>query len=289
MNAATSLATRELTGIEARRMLRHPAPWLGVCLAVLMGWSLWDEAWSGQRYTGLVVASTPLLLGLSLASVSAFGRELVPVAEDAPLDSARRSAARLAGGLPLVGLVSVVVVAVAAWVRSTGGLSLGDEPGRTVHAQHTAPELLQLVLLAAFAVALGAATVHVLRQRLAASIVLSVGWFLAGGTYWLFNGPVLRWFAPLQVQPTNVDIGPPGTDPATFPSEWLLTGPGEFQDHWARVVVSPSLALGHDLYLLGLIALAIAVAVPGRTRRPFAVGGLLVAAAGVTLQWLVAP
>lgn len=285
MNAATA----ELARLEARRALRHPAPWLGAALAVLMGWSMWDEAWSGQRYTGLVASFSPLLLGISLASISAFGRELVPVAEDAPLERSRRSAARLLGALPLVGLAVALVTVVAVWLRATGGLPLGDEPGRTAHAHHTLPELLQLALLACLAVAVGAAAVHLLRQRLAAAIVVAPGWFLAGATYWLFDGPVLRWVAVVQVQPAHVEIGPAEVDPTSFPADWLLSAPGEFQDHWARVVVSPGLALGHDLYLLGLVALAVAAAVPGRSRRTLGAAGLLVAAAAVALQWAVAP
>lgn len=282
-------ATQELARIEARRALRHPAPWLGLALSALMGWSTWDETWSGQRYTGLVASMTPLLLGISLAAVAAFGRELLPVAEDAPLGRTRRSAARLLGAVPLVGLAAVLVAGTALWLRSTGGLSLGDEPGRTAHAHHTLPELVQLGLLACLAVAAGAAAVHLLRQRLAASILLAVGWFLVGATYWLFNGPALRAFAPVQVQPVYVDIGPPESDPTTFPAEWLLSAPGEFQDHWARVVVSPALAWSHNLYLAGLILLTLAVAVPGRARRPLVGAGLVAAVAGVLLQQAVTP
>ncbi|MFC7492798.1 MULTISPECIES: hypothetical protein [unclassified Nocardioides] len=285
MNAATY----ELARLEARRAVRHPAPWLGLALSLVMGWSTWDETWSGQRYTGLVASVTPLLLGISLASVAAFGRELVPVAEAAPVGRPDRSAARLLAGLPLVGLALALVAAVAVWLRSIGGVPLGDEPGRTIHAHHTLPELLQLVLLACVAVALGAAAVHLLRQRLAASIVLAVVWFLAGATYWIFNGPVLRWLAIVQVQPAYVDIGPPQTDPATFPSSWLLTGPGVYQDHWARVVVSPAMAMWHNVYLVGLVLLAVGVAAPGRARWPLLVSGAVVAVAGVALQQVVAP
>lgn len=282
-------ATTELARIEARLMLRHAAPWVGAGLSALMAWQVWDERWSGQRYTGLVASITPLLLGISLASVSAFGRELVSVADEAPMAHDRRSVARLLGGLPLVLLALAVVVGVAVWLRASGGLTLGEEPGHTARAHHTLPELLQLVLLAAFAVAIGAAAVHVVKRRLAATIGLAFLWFLAGPTYWLFDGPVLTWFAPVQVQPTHVDIGPPETDPTTFPSDWLLSPPGEYQDHWARIVVSPAMAAWHDVYLVGLIALAVAVAVPGRLRRPLAVAGVVLVTAGVVMQQVVAP
>lgn len=282
-------ATAELARIEARRMMRHPAPWVGMVLMVLFAWSTWDEAWSGQRYTSLVVSTTPLLLGISIASITAFGRELVPVADDAPLDHERRSLARLTGGLTLLGPVVLVIAAGAAWLWSIGGVPLGDEPGRTLHAHHTLPELLQPLLLAGVAVAAGAATVHVLRRRLAAAITLTVGWFLVGATYWLFEGALLRLVAPVQVQPSYVDVGPADADPGTFPASWLLSAPGQYQDHWARVVVSPALGWAHDLYLLGLVALLAAVAVPGATRRLLLVVGAALAVAGVLLQWQVAP
>ena len=171
-------------------------------------------------------------------------------------------------------LTTVVVVAGEIWLRPRGGLDLGDEPGRTLHAHYTLPELIQPVLLAALAVAVGAAVVHVIRQRLVASIVLVVGWFLFGATYWLFGGPVVRWLAPIQPQPMLVEVGPSDADPSTFPTSWLLTAPGEYQDYWARVVVSPAVAAWHDVYLVGVIAVLVGIAVPGRLRRPLLVGGV---------------
>lgn len=282
-------ATAELARIEARRMLRHPTPWAGLVLTALMTWDTWDESWSGQRYTGLVAALTPMLLGISIASVSAFGRELVPVAEAAPLGRSRRATARLLAGLPLVGVAAVVVAAGAVWLRAIGGVPLGDDPGSTPHAHHTLPELVQPVLLAALAVVLGAVVVRLVRQRLAASIVLAVGWFLVGATYWLFGGGVLKWLAVVQVQPFYVDIGPVRTDPRTFPADWLLSAPGQYQDHWARVVVSPVVALWHDVYLVGVLLLLLAVVLSGRARRVLVVAGLLVALAGVALQRSAAP
>ena len=282
-------AVAELARIEARRMLRHPAPWIGIALTALMAWNIWDESWSGQRYTGVVAALTPMLLGISVASVSASGRELVPVAEAAPVGRSQRTAARLLAGLPLVGVAALVVAAGATWLRSIGGVPLGDDPGRTLHAHHTLPELVQPVLLAAFAVVLGAAVVRLVRQRLAASILLAVGWFLVGATYWLFGSGVLRWLAVVQVQPFYVNVGPVRTDPRTFPADWLLTAPGQYQDHWARVVVSQVLALWHDVYLVGLVLLLLAVVLAGRARRAFAVAGLVVALGAVALQHAAAP
>jgi hypothetical protein len=165
-----------------------------------------------------------------------------------------------------------------------GGLELGDEPGRTAHAHYSVPELLQPVLLGCFAVALGAAVVHVVRLRLAASIALFLFWFLVGGTYWMFNGSVARWLAVVQSQPVSIEAGPSKADPTTFPSSWLLSAPGDFQDSWARLVVSPAMAGWHDLYLVALTMIAVAVAVPGRTRRWLLVAGALVGACAVLMQ-----
>ena len=187
-----------------------------------------------------------------------------------------------------MGLVAVVVGAAALLIRIEGGIRLGDEPGRTEHAYYTLPELAQPVLLAAFAVALGAAVVHVVRQRLVAGILLFVYWFVVW-VYWLFNSPVLRWLTPLQVPPVPVDVGPASTSPASFPQEWLLSTPGEYQEQWVRLVVSPSLAAWHDVYLVALTLLAVAVAVPGRVRRACAVAGAVLAVGAVLMQAVVNP
>jgi hypothetical protein len=177
----------------------------------------------------------------------------------------------------------------AVWLRVRGGLMLGDEPGRTQHAYYSVPELLQPVLLAAFAVSLGAALAHVLRHRLVASIVAFVMWFLLGATYWMFNISVLAWLTPVQVQPVPLDVGSADTDPSTFPTTWLLSVPGEYQDHWVRLVVSPSLAGWHDVYLVALTALLGAAAVPGRFRRLVVGAGLLLATGAVLMQHAVMP
>jgi hypothetical protein len=101
--------------------------------------------------------------------------------------------------------------------------------------------------------------------------------------------PLLRWLTPVQVQPVSVDVGPPNTDPSTFPTTWLLSAPGEFQDHWARLVVSPALAGWHDVYLVALTTLLGAAAVPGRWRRPVVAAALLLGAGAVLMQRAVMP
>jgi len=49
------------------------------------------------------------------------------------------------------------------------------------------------------------------------------------------------------------------------------------------------MAAWHDVYLVGVIALTVAVAVPGRTRRPMVLAGAVLAAAGLVMQQVVAP
>ena len=141
----------------------------------------------------------------------------------------------------------------------------------------------------AFAVAAGAAATRLLRHPLAGSIAVSVLWFLAGPAYWTINGPVLRWFAPLMVQPYNIEAAPADADPLTLPATWLLEGPGPFQPYWARLVVVPELAAWHDVYLVALTLLTAAVALPGRYRRPLLVSGAVLGVVAVLLQARVSP
>ena len=282
-------AVAALARIEAGRMLRHPAPWAGLALTVWFAAGVFDQTWASAHYEGLVSSLAPLYLGVSLASVSTFARERTPVSDEAPLDPARRSVARVLGGLSLVAVVTVVVGLAVIWLRVRGGVFMGDEPGRTAHAYYTPAELLQPPLIAAFAIGLGAATVHLLRHRLVAAIVLFGYWFLVGGASWLFQGGAVRWLTPVQVQPVAVNVGPASTDPTTFPATWLLSAPGQYQPEWQRLIVSPALAGWHDVYLVALTLLTVAVAVPGRTRRVLAVAGLVLGAVAVLLQQVVTP
>lgn len=280
-----------LARIEAGRMLRHPAPWLGILLWVAASYAVLTSApdWSSAQYQSLQASAVFLAAGVSVAAAYAAGRDRVGLSEDAPMPMEDRAAARLVGGLALVALVGLVVAVGAVWLRWSGGVALGNEPGRTLHAHFSLPELLQPVALSAFAVAAGAAAVRLLRHPLAASIALFVLWFVAGPAYWTLNGPVLRWFAPVMVQPYNVEVAPANTDPMTLPATWLLEGPGPFQPFWARLVVVPELTAWHDLYLVALTLLASAVALPGRYRRPLLLGGVVLAVVTVLLQARVTP
>lgn len=282
---------RALARIEAGRMLRHPAPWVGVLLwAGTNALTLTSPPrWPTAQYQELTVSMTFLLLGVSVASAYVFGRARTEVAEEAPMPVEQQALARLVGGLALVGLVAVVVGVGALWLRLSGGVALGVEPGRTAHAHFTLGEILQPVAAALFAVALGAAVVRIVRHPLAASIAVVVLWFVTGPAYWVVNGPVLRWLTPVQVLPLEVEVAPLGADPATLPSDWLLQSPGEFAPYWGRILVVPELAAWHDVYLVGLALLVAAVAVPGRSRRVLAGAGAVVGAVGVVMQAGVTP
>jgi hypothetical protein len=290
VESSTRSAILALARIEGRLMLRNPAPWIGV---VLTAWvaliSVDDGSWASVAYEEILSSACLLTIGVSVSSVYAFARGHTPVSEDAPLSSAQRSAARLLGGLSLVALVTVVIGLGAVWLRVRGGIRLGDEPGGTDHAYYTAPELLQPILLAAFAVALGAVAVHLLRHKLASLIVVSLYWFVVGAWYWMFNSSGMRSLTSVQIQPVYVKIEPASTDPATFPSTWLLSGPSVDQEGWERLVISPALAASHDAYLVALTTLAIAIAVPGRFRIPVAIVGILLAVGAVLLQQSVSP
>jgi hypothetical protein len=275
--------------IESRRLIA--TPWLLLVLPPTwwVGTTTLRADWSGAAYQNLPTVLAPALMAVSLTVSLACSRDRVPLAEDAPVGVAHRTAARLLAGLPFVALMALVVAGAAVWLRASGGLDLGDEPGRTLHAHYTVPELAQPVLLTALAVALGAAVARLVRNRLGAATLLFLTWFAASMAYWVFNGPALRAFALVQTQPVVVRIAPPGTDPQTFPSSWLLSAPGQYQDFWGRVVVSPQLAAWHDVYLLGLTTLLAGVALRGRAGRLLGVAGLALAVVGVVLQKAVHP
>ncbi|MFP5336525.1 MAG: hypothetical protein ACLGIV_14565 [Actinomycetes bacterium] len=280
-----------LAALEARRILTHPAPAAGLLLSVFFARQVLTAApsWAGAAYMSLPVVVGPLLCGISLAAAAAFSRDRRALSEEAPVRPGQRALARLLAGVPAVAAVAVLTGAGALWLRAAGGLDLGDEPGRTLHAHYTLPELLQPVPLAAFAVAFGAAAARLIRHRLAAAVAVFVVWFAVSPTSWMWNGPGLMAFSLIQTQPLVVPVGPATADAAGLPASWLLSAPNEYQDFWGRVVVSPAMAAWHDVYLVGLTLLAASVVLDGRARRTAGAAGLVLAVAGVTAQKLVQP
>jgi hypothetical protein len=276
---------------EARRMLRAPVLWLGVALALAFTWATirMPDDWAGARYTAAPILAGPLLVCISIVVAGSFHRERVGVAAEAPVGEGLRTAGRLGGALALVGLVSLLTAVGAGLARWHGGFDLGEEPGRTLHAHFTLAEILQQPTLAVLAVAVGAAAGRRLRHRATSTLLLFVGWFPFVTVSWAFMSRHVTPFSVIQIQPVSIPAGPIESDPMSFPSTWLLSAPGEYQDHWAHELVSGSLAAGHDLWLLGLACLFLALAVPRRTRVRLLVAGVLLAGAGVSLQYAVIP
>ena len=292
---ATAAPTRSvvlaLGASEARRLLRSPLLLVGLVLVAFFTWTMMQspDDWSGARYQSAPILIGPLLVVVSMMVAGSFHRERLGVSAEAPVGEGVRAAGRLVGALVLVGLVIALTVAGAVAARWYGGFDLGDEPGRTLHAQFTLPELLQPVALVLLAVAVGAAAGRRLRHRATATLLLFVGWFPFVTVSWAFQGRRMTPFSILQIQPVYVDVGPVTANPLDFPSEWLLSSPGEYQDHWARLVVSGHLAAWHNVWLLGLTCLFLAVALPRGRRTALLGAGSLLAVAGVVMQYVVIP
>lgn len=287
--APRSRVVATLARLEGVRMLRHPALPVGLGLTVYMAASVTDQDWSGARYQGYMAAVGGVVWAVSLAAAAAGRRGRTVVAQDSPVGATERALGRVLGALALVALVAVVVGGAAVWLRATGGLDLGDEPGRTESALYSVPELLQPVALAALAAAIGLAVGSRLRRAAEAVVALSVLWFAVSGLYWVFNSPQLQPLALVQTMPLRTVVGPGWTDPMTFPAHWLLSRPGEYQEGWVRLVVSPEVAAWHDAYLVGLTLLVLGAVVPGRARRWLVVGGGALAAVGVAVQYALLP
>jgi hypothetical protein len=264
--------------------------WVGVATTAFFGYDGFHaDDYAGVQYESIASAVVALLLCISLASASVFAREHVPVAEGAPMNRDRVAAARLLGGIWLVALMLVVVIVGATVMAGQGGLEIGDEPGRLTGIGYSVPEMAQPVLLAGYAVAIGAVAGHLIRIRPLASIALFVYWLLVG-TFWLWSWPGIRYLTPHQILPFYDEQPVAINAPAHYPSDWILAAPDESEGGWTRLIVSPDVAVGHDVYLVGLILLLFAVVISTpRTRRQLVTIGALLAVIGVVAQAVVAP
>jgi hypothetical protein len=282
--------TRALVLIEARRMLRNPVPWVFLALAVWAMWTVRPEPgeWPGSSYEGILPSVAPLLFGISVAVAVPFHRARHDVAPAAPVSEVQRTLARAVASLPFVGVAAAYAALVAWRERDLGGLWIGMEPGRTTEAFHTVAELAQVVALALVAVALGAALGRRTSRLVAVVPALFVLWFVVS-VYWLFGHPSVTPFSVLQVQPVNITVGPGTADPLSFPSDWLLVGHPHTGEGWQRQLVSEGLAWWHDVWLLGLAALLLAVAWPRPGRRALLAVGAVFAVAGIVGQQVVIP
>ena len=281
-----------LAASEVRRAVRMPVLPLGLGVSVWYLWTITPQAeqWSGSAYNELATASAPLLLAVSWVSAVSFHRERVAVGAAAPVGEGLRVAGRMLAAAPLVVLSLAFAVLLGVRERRLGGLTLGEEPGRTAEALHSVPELGQHVALAVLAVALGAALGRRVTSLVLALPVLLVFWFAVAGFYRLFGHRSVTPFSVVQVQPVNVPVGPPTADPLAYPTHWLLQAPGEFQAGWSRLFTSTELAWWHDGWLLGLALVLLAAAVPGGAgRRVLLAVGVLTSAACVVAQMSVIP
>lgn len=295
-SSATSqrAVVRALAGTETRRLIRRPMLHVSILLSALLGAevvrsSSLDGDWNGAEYYAGPVLMFPLILAIALMVAEAFHREHHPVGIEAPTDSSARAAGVLLGALPLVAIAGLLAVGVAVVVAGIGGVDLGDEPGRTLHARFSVGELFQHVALAVLAIATGAAAGRRFASRVTAGLVLFAGWYPPMFIYWLFQAPAIVPFSIVQVQPVNVRVASENTDPLTLPAEWLLSSPGEFQGHWGRLFVSDALAGWHDLWLLGLSCLFLSLVFTGRWRRRLLAVGVVLAVVGIAAQYAVLP
>ena len=280
-----------LARVEARRLLRSPIFWTGVGLSVFLAYVSirFPDDWSGARYLVSPVLVGPAVAAISFAVAGSFHRERSGPTEDVPVSEVTRTLGRLLGSFALVAVVTLLSFVGAALARWSGGFDLGDEPGRTLHAHFSWAEILQPFALSVLAVAAGAAAGRRLAHRATSTLALFVGWFPFVTIGWAFQAPAVTPFSIIQTQPVSIEVGPTTAAPLDFPAHWLLGAPGEFQDHWARLLVSVRLAAGHDLWLLGLAALLLAVALPRGHRLLPTVIGVALAVAGVTLQMVAIP
>lgn len=278
-----------LVRIECVRLMRNPVPWLGLALSV---WALWTTVpepgeWPGSSYEGVTPTVAPLLFGISVATAVAFHRGRTEVSPAAPVQEERRALARLLAATPFLAVTAGFAALIAWREHDLGGLWLGMEPGRTTQAVHTTAELSQHLVLGLVAVALGAAFGRRVSRLAAVLPALFVLWFVVM-TYWLFAARSVTPFSVIQVQPVHVPVGPPSTDPLSLPADWLLVGPPH-SSGWDRQLVSESLAWWHDVWLLGLALLLLAVAWPPGGRRRLAAAGVVLAVLGVVGQQVVIP
>jgi hypothetical protein len=288
-----SSARWTLARLEAVRHVRSPLLWIGLLLSAFFVRSSGTVDWQSGAYQGITPAVTPLAAAAFVAAIRSGGRDhhtdLPPLAEEAALDDRARVTARLLGMAPYVAVTVLAIVVMAVATNFVGGYWVGDEPGRTDTALHTLPELLQPVAIVLLAAVLGIAGGRAFRRRSPVAVLGVVVLLALGGISWAWQGVPARYVTLLQIQPVEVTVGPASADPTTFPDEWLLSAPDQYDDDWDRVIAHQPMAAWHDVYLVGLVGAALGLALRGGRGRRLVVAGLAVAAIGVAAQIAVAP
>ena len=281
-----SAGRRALALVEMRRALRHPVFLVSFGLSGLMVWQLLTqpEGWSTARYGQLAMTVFPLVAGtIATANLIALRARPDEVFGGAvPLDADWRRQAQLLAGIGPTGLTAVAVavfgIASAIW----GGDSIGDVQPQ--HVTWSAPELAQPVLLVAFSWAFGCALARLVPSRSFGVVIAFLVGFLVVGVSWMFQGQ--PYVALVQTQPFEVELGATFT-PSEAPADWILVPFDEFTDRWQREVVSPPVAAGHDVFLVGLTLAWSAVLWTGRRRWELLAGGVGLALVGVAAQAFV--
>jgi hypothetical protein len=282
-------ALGQLARIEAVRSMRRVSVWIGLVLTVVLLASNTSADWPGGGYIEKLPQSfAPIVLGTFIAAFRTGRRDVeCDVAESAAIGGDHRALARLGSlALPVLSTV-LVVVGFAIASRIEGGFWLGDHPRRTDTALHPLVELVQPVLIVAF---VGAAGIAIGRSNAKTAMSLAV---LAGvalltmfAAHWLWNIPPVHVITPVQTQPLFIELET-GTNVDQLPATWFV----ELSDDEpsTRQLVHRPTIIGHDLYLIGLTALAAGLAVRGGRGRRVALAGIAVAAAGVVTQLIVSP
>ena len=184
--AAPRAAVGRWRGSRRGRMLRHPAPWLGLLLSGLWLQHVRQTAWSSARYEGLLRPSRRCCSGCrwpacrrSAASTCRCRTTRRWVRPPLRSPAARRAA--------LVGLVALVVVAASVWLRCAAGSSSATSRAAPRMRTTPCPSCCSRCCSAASpspsvrrsCTSCGSAW----RRPSSCSF-----WFLVGGTYWMFNG-----------------------------------------------------------------------------------------------------
>ena len=283
------VSPRALAVVEVRRQLRRPVIWIGFVLTIVISVGSTTD-WSGGSYDERILGFQPLVLAALFCGYATSSRDQRQVlAEDAPLGSNDRTIAHLVSVTVPVVISVVFVIGIAVVSRIEGGFWIGDEPRRTDSALHSVLELFQPPLLVALAGTFGVAAGRASRGR--AIAIMTVGtviWFLSFPASWVVNSPPVHTVALVQSQPMAIDLEP-GVSPEQLPDSWLAIAPGEFGGVWKRVLVHQPTIAGHNLYLLGLIAVAAGASIRTRTGRRLVIAGAVLVLGGIIIQLALMP
>lgn len=256
-----------LAAVEARRNLRSPLLLVVLAFSALAVVGASGGDWSGAAYADLPLFFVPLAGGTFFLGLRSAGRDhradLAPLGEDCALDETMRTAGRLLGlaVFPAIAAVGVLVVEVAS--RIEGGYWIGDSPWRTDTAQHTPFELLQPVVLVAFAGGAGVAAGRRFRHRTPIAVLAGVMTFLYWGAWWAFQWAPMFVVSLVQNQPISRWAGPRSAGASSFPEHWYVSY-DDFEEIWMHQYVDQPLIGGHVLYLVGLTVLCVGAALGGR-------------------------